>query len=308
MHRNKSFFSALIVNAELSTSTHAGQTVPWWSFSKTVLAATALTLVRDGLIDLDETLPEGAFTLRQLLRHEAGLGDYGALADYHVAVANDESAWSAAEMLRRVAAAGLHREPGSEWRYSNVGYWYIASIVERVTGETLAEAMAQRMLRPLGLTAVRIACTRADLNDVAMGDCVAYDPGWVYQGLLVGPLTQAAQFLDRLLGGDLLPDVLINEMQTTRTLGGPILGRPWQVPGYGLGLMCGEICDGVTARGHTGCGPGSTIAVFRCVLDAHAATCAVWRSGDDQGGVEREALRQIFSGLGMTASDSVINC
>lgn len=55
--------------------------VPWWSFGKTVLAATALTLVRDGLVALDEPVAQGPFTLRQL-RHEAGLADYGELAQY----------------------------------------------------------------------------------------------------------------------------------------------------------------------------------------------------------------------------------
>lgn len=36
--------------------------VPWWSFGKTVLAATALTLVRDGLVALDEPVAQGPFT------------------------------------------------------------------------------------------------------------------------------------------------------------------------------------------------------------------------------------------------------
>ena len=51
--------------------------VPWWSFTKTVLAAAALALVRDGRLALDEPLPGRPYTLRQLLQHRAGLTDYG---------------------------------------------------------------------------------------------------------------------------------------------------------------------------------------------------------------------------------------
>jgi CubicO group peptidase (beta-lactamase class C family) len=40
-------------------------------------------------------MPDQPFTLRQLMRHEAGLADYGELAEYHTAVTNNESAWSA---------------------------------------------------------------------------------------------------------------------------------------------------------------------------------------------------------------------
>ena len=81
--------------------------VPWWSFTKTVLAATALTLVRDGLLGLDDPFEGKGYTLRQLLRHEAGLADYGELAEYHAAVANRETAWPAQEMLCRLQADRL---------------------------------------------------------------------------------------------------------------------------------------------------------------------------------------------------------
>ena len=39
--------------------------VPWWSFSKTVLAATALALVAEGRLSLDEPLEGRGFSLRQ---------------------------------------------------------------------------------------------------------------------------------------------------------------------------------------------------------------------------------------------------
>lgn len=267
--------------------------VPWWSFTKTVLAGAALSLVRDGLIRLDDPVPEGPFTLRQLLRHEAGLADYGELADYHAAVNRNETPWSADEMLQRLDATRLRYAPGDGWRYSNVGYLFVARLIERMTDLALEEVLVQRVFSPLGLSCVRLAQTRADLEGVNMGAASTYDPGWVYHGLLVGPLEDAALCLDRLLVADFLPGSLLQEMQTTRTLGGPIPGRPWVAPGYGLGLMQGKEAGGLTLSGHTGAGPGSVVAVYRSISGDDTASCAVFCEGGDEGTVEAEAVGRL---------------
>nr|WP_314644031.1 serine hydrolase domain-containing protein [uncultured Pseudomonas sp.] len=285
---------ALVSNGSLLTPEQPDVTVPWWSFTKTVLAAAALSLVRDGLIGLDEGVPEGPFTLRQLLRHEAGFADYSELADYHTAVARNETPWSAAEMLQRLDATRLRYAPGDGWRYSNVGYLFIARLIARVTGLRLEEALTQRVFAPLGLSRIRLATTRADLAYVNMGAASTYDPGWVYHGLLVGPLVEAALCLDRLLDGHLLPQSLLREMQTVRTLGGPIAGRPWVAPGYGLGLMQGTVESGLTLSGHTGVGPGSIIAVYRCIDGNRTASCAIFDESGNEGAVEAEVVRHLI--------------
>lgn len=291
------FSSALVVNAQLSASGSSEPLMPWWSFTKTVLAATALTLVRDGLVALDEVMPDGPFTLRQLLKHEAGLADYGELADYHAAVARGDEPWPAEEMLERLDATRLRYQPGVGWGYSNVGYLYIARLIETLTGTTLEAAIEQRVVQPLGVSDVRMAKTPADLCDVDMGSAAAYHPGWVYHGLLVGRVSAAALLLDRLLSTSLLPETLLVEMQTRRALGGPLAGRPWQVAGYALGLMQGDVEGGLILSGHTGCGPGSVIAVYRCVTDAGTATCAVFGKEANEGDIEAEMVASIKRAL-----------
>lgn len=288
---------ALVSNGILLTPEQPPATVPWWSFTKTVLAAATLSLVRDGLIKLDERLPEGPFTLRQLLRHEAGLADYSELAEYHAAVAGNEAPWSADDMLQRLDATRLRYAPGDGWRYSNVGYLYVVRLIERITSLSLEQALTERLFAPLELTGVRLAQTRNDLHGVTMGAATPYDPGWVYHGLLVGPLEDAALCLDRLLGGRLLAPQLLHEMQTTRQLGGPIPGRPWMAPGYGLGLMQGLEHGGRTLSGHTGGGPGSVVAVYRSGDAGRSATCAVFHAGADEGAVEAEAVRHLSATL-----------
>jgi CubicO group peptidase (beta-lactamase class C family) len=285
--------ACLIVDGRLQPTTQLAQYVPWWSFTKTVLAATALSLVRDGLLDLDQSLAEGPFTLRQLLRHEAGLADYGELADYHAAVARHDAPWPVEDMLQRLDATRLRYPPGEGWRYSNVGYLYVARLIERTTGLALGKALQQRVFAPLGLSQVRLAATPADLQDVDMGSASAYHPGWVYHGLLVGPLSEAALLLDRLQSGDLLPPALLQAMREVRVLFGPIPGRPWSAPGYALGLMQGPADNGLLVSGHTGGGPGSVVAVYHCAQGERSATCAVFAAGGEEGAVEAEAVRQL---------------
>ncbi|SDJ59232.1 Beta-lactamase [Pseudomonas delhiensis] len=289
--------STLSNGRSITASPQVEPRVPWWSFTKTVLAATALTLVRDGRLALDAALPEAAYTLRQLLRHEAGLADYGELPEYHAAVANHEPAWPADEMMQRLDGHRLRYSPGAGWRYSNVGFMLVARLIERAADLPLEETLRQQALAPLGISAVRFATERADLNGAYLGNSLNYDPGWVYHGLLTGPVSQAALFLDRLLAGELLPANLLQEMQATRTLGGPMAGRPWVTPGYALGLMRGTIEGGLTLAGHTGCGPGSVVAVYRCAVGETAACCAVFSTGSDEGSVEARAVQEIREAL-----------
>lgn len=273
--------------------------VPWWSFTKTVLAATALTLVRDGRLDLDARLSERTYTLRQLLRHEAGLADYGELPEYHAAVANHEAAWSADEMMRRIDGHQLRYSPGTGWRYSNVGYMLVARLIERTADLPLEEAVKQRVLAPLGISTTRFATERADLQGECLSSSLNYDPAWVYHGLLIGPVSQAAFLLDRLLTGELLPSNLLQDMLAKRALGGPIAGRPWVSPGYALGLMRGSIEGGLTLSGHTGCGPGSVVAVYRSSVGERSACCAVFSRDSHEGDIEAHVVQQIRKALGI---------
>jgi CubicO group peptidase (beta-lactamase class C family) len=262
---------------------------PWWSFSKTALAATALRLVRDGALALDCRVDEEPYTLRQLLQHTAGLGDYGELADYHTAVARGDDPWSVTELLNRSLAKATSYPPGTSWRYSNIGYLKVRQLIERTTKTPLNTALSRAVLEPLGLSDTRLALERVDLRGVVMGEAEGYHPGWVYHGLLIGPPHEAAQLLDGLFAGALLPAELVHEMRSARRVGPAVPGRPWTEPGYGLGLMI-EMAGSDGPVGHTGGGPGTTIAVYRRERSGSPIVIAAFAGGDDQGRVERIAF------------------
>lgn len=258
----------LIRDGAVAASDGDAMDVPWWSFTKTVLAAAALALVRDARLSLDETLSGRPYTLRQLLQHRAGLTDYGRLRAYHDAVERNDDAWPPAEMLELAKAHRLLYEPGKGWGYSNIGYFHVGQLIEQTTKSPLGAALDHLVLKPLGIERARFASDRKDFSP-------DYDPKWVYHGLLVGPLTQAALLLQRLLTGDLLPQDLLSSMLDRYLVGGPIAGRPWKTPSYGLGLMIGETNDGALIAGHTGGGPGSAVAVYHR-LDRPSGTAAAF--------------------------------
>lgn len=113
-----------------------------------------------------------------------------------------------------------------------------------------------------------------------MGNIRNYHPGWVYHGLVVGPLTEAVVALRELMTGSLLPDHLLAEMLKIRTLGGPIAGRPWKSPGYGLGVMAGGTDNKLSVVGHTGGCPGSVIAVYH-TKEPVPTTCAAFATTEE---------------------------
>ena len=234
--------------------------VPWWSLTKTAVAACALGLAAAGRLDLDAPLPGRPHSLRRLLRHEAGLPDYGGLPAYRSAVARDDDPWPPAELLARTESL----PPPADWTYSNVGYLLVRLELERTQSAPLADLLAEWVLRPLGLTAPRLAATRAEMAGADLPS-PGYHPGWVYHGCLLGPVADAAAMLRGILAGPLLAPGDRAAMAEAVEVGGAIPGRPWLRSGYGLGLMVGEMQgrDGaVAALGHSAGGPGSGGAAF----------------------------------------------
>jgi CubicO group peptidase (beta-lactamase class C family) len=282
---------AVAESGALIEARNADAVVPWWSFGKTVIAAAALVLVQQGRLALDRPWANRRYTLRHLLQHRAGIADYGDLPAYHEAVAAGGEPWPIALLLERTQAERLRYEPGQGWSYSNIGYLFVRALIEQTCGQDLGAALSHLVLRPLGINAARMARTRADFAGVDMG-VRSYHPGWVYHGLIVGPLQEAALLLDRLLSGALLSPALLEQMRAAHRLDIPIDGRPWSAPAYGLGLMCGTASNGMRAIGHTGGGPGSVIAVYRVPEAERPYTAAAFAFGDDVGAVEERVLNR----------------
>lgn len=127
------------------------------STSKQFTAASILLLEKQGKLSLSDDirkyLPEipdygRKITILNLLNHTSGLRDYLTLFD--LAGVNVDSVTTDDDALAIVAhQKALNFEPGSEWLYSNTGFFLLSVIVKRVSGETLARFAEENIFAPL---------------------------------------------------------------------------------------------------------------------------------------------------------------
>ena len=265
--------------------------VPWWSFTKTVLAIAALRLVDSGHLALSEPIDGNRYSLAHLLKHEAGLPDYGGVAQYHDDVAAGKSPWPVARLLALVDADRLRYQPGQGWAYSNIGYLKVGRLIERTSGLSLGDALASIVFAPVGLTTARLATTPEDLAGVQMGSVAGYHPGWVYHGLVTGTTADAARLLRALLMGALLKPKTMDRMFDGRALPEHRTAN-YPDPAYGLGLMFSATDPLKHPVGHTGGGPGSGIAVY----SRNARTCAIWAAPPSTTDPVAEVFKRLASG------------
>jgi CubicO group peptidase (beta-lactamase class C family) len=243
--------------------------IPWWSFTKTVLAIAALRLVDSDRLSL--SAPGSGYSLTHLLRHEAGLPDYGGVARYHEDVAAGKAPWPVARLLDVLDAERLRYEPGNGWAYSNVGYLKVGQLIERASGLPLGKALDNLVFEPAGLATARLATAPEHLTDVQMGGVTGYHPGWVYHGLVTGTTADSARLLRALLTGALLQPETFERMFDGRALPEHRTAN-YPDPAYGFGLMFWATNPLKHPIGHTGGGPGSGIAVY----SQGGRTCAIW--------------------------------
>lgn len=122
------------------------------SMTKPVVAVAAVRLAQQGKLDLDAPLssylpdfPARARpTLRDLLTHTSGLSreNPAGMSD------RDKQRCSLAEMAKLLAREPLEFEPGSRCKYSGGGFIALGRVIEVVTGQPLALAVEQLVLRP----------------------------------------------------------------------------------------------------------------------------------------------------------------
>lgn len=279
----------ITAEGETGSLGNADALFPWWSFTKTVIAISALQLQEAGRLDLGR--PEDGASLRQLLRHEAGLGDYAGLPTYRRAVAANAEPWTPRRMMAELGAGARPDPQAQGWRYSNPGYMLARARIEAAAGCDFGSYVERHICAPLGLNGVRLARSRQDMAAIHWPEGRDYHPGWVYHGLLLGSAREAAALLHGLAHGALLSGSSLAEMQERRPLGGAIEGRPWQETGYALGLMSGRLKDMGRAWGHSGGGPFCVNAVYTFPDLAPAVTVASFTDGWNEAPAEWEALR-----------------
>ncbi len=294
--------------AGLAVITDAGAATAWvpkstpeepaylaYSITKIFIASLVLMLRDEGRLSLDDRmarwLPGLAeaerISLRRLLDHTAGVPDYGGLSAYHEDLrASPTSPWSFERYVAETLEKGLSFEPGNGWAYSNPGYLLLRTVAERAAGRRLAELIAERITRPLGLARTFVPESIEDLASLApaMSQALSpdgtsrdvrsvYHPGWVSHGVVASTPSEIVRFFDALARGRLISPASVQEMTVAVPV--PAAAGPWGRPGYGLGIMVDAASRWRLVWGHNGSGPGYSTSALHAPSLGQASVCAM---------------------------------
>ncbi len=147
-----------LANVELQVPVKPETVFQSGSVGKQFTATAVMMLVEEGKIGLDDPLTKfiadapaawKEVTVRELLSHTAGFGDYP--KDF-----NFRKDWREDELLNVVEGIPLAYPPGTKWEYSNLGYLTLGILIHRVTGEFYGDFLQTRIFKPLGMESTRI--------------------------------------------------------------------------------------------------------------------------------------------------------
>jgi CubicO group peptidase (beta-lactamase class C family) len=311
------------------------------SMTKPFTGVAAMMLVEEGKLELhrpiadylpefqgqvvEERLPNGNMTTRppvhppmvwQLMCHTSGLGENpdGELSDQlrTMRVPLDEA-------VRFYGTRHLQFEPGTRWRYSNMGIATLGRIVEKVSGEDYVHFVESRILKPLGMNDTffvapvekrdRIALVykheggklvRAG-DEILAGDPTKYRAGARYPGPEYGLYSTAGdllKFYQMLLNGGEYNGHRYLSRQTidtmTRVFTPPVEPSGWMGgSGYGLTL---EIVDK----------PEATLMLHTPGTFGHGGAFGTEGWIDPHNDLIRILLVQVSDGLSGPARDAVM--
>lgn len=129
------------------------------SVSKQFTAAAVLVAEDQGLLSLEDPirkhfpdLPGWAdpVRIRHLVHHTSGIRDY--LVVMSLRGFGDDAHFTDADVLAALRQLErLNFDPGTEYLYSNSGYWLLAELIQRVSGQTLRQFAGEHLLGPVGM-------------------------------------------------------------------------------------------------------------------------------------------------------------
>ena len=127
------------------------------SVGKQFTAMAVMILAEEGKLSLGDPVSKylkvpsswSEMTLRHLLTHTSGLGDYPDKFSLQKDHSEDE-------LLKMVTAQDLDFEPGERWGYSNLGYVTLGLIIHKVTGKFYGDFLQERIFKKLGMNNTRI--------------------------------------------------------------------------------------------------------------------------------------------------------
>ncbi len=127
------------------------------SMGKQFTSMAVMMLVEERKLSLDDPISKhltvpgswSRITVRHLLTHTSGLGDYP--EDFSL-----QRDYSEKDLLKMIVAQPLAFAAGEEWNYSNLGYVTLGILIRKVSGEFYGDVLQKRIFGPLGMKDARI--------------------------------------------------------------------------------------------------------------------------------------------------------
>ena len=181
-----------LASLELDVPIDAARTVfDLGSLAKPFTAMSVLLLEQEGKLSLDDSIRTHVpglpaifqpVTLRQLLHHTGGAGDY--TPELIMGGVRPEDVANGDDVMRVLARrTELTAPAGTRYEYSNTGYFLLGRAVESVSGKTLPEFARDRIFVPLGMTHTRYLDSH---TTVVPGRATSYAPDGHGGYMLVG--------------------------------------------------------------------------------------------------------------------------
>jgi len=251
------------------------------SLTKPFTATAIMMLVEEEKISLEDPaskyFPEApatwrSITIRHLLNHTSGLSDFFAIPALRSESGFEwEREYRPEELLHLIYQTLLQAPPGEKWSYSNMGYYLLGLVIEKVTGNTYEQFLSRRIFQPLGMTVTRRLSRKDIIQNRASGYTWEHDvvknaqPTSVTWAFSEGGLVSSAADLARadagLFTAKLLKEATLQQMWSPSRLNDGTTAK------YGLGWNIGS--DPAHRQiYHSGNKPGF-FSIIRHYVDEH---------------------------------------
>jgi len=130
------------------------------SITKQFTAMLILQMVEEGKLDLEATVSKyipdyskingDKITIHHLLTHTSGIPNYTAQSGFMKDLSRDP--YKPMDFLSIFADSTLVFTPGSDFQYSNSGYFLLGAIMEQVSGKSYEELLHENIFSPLKMT------------------------------------------------------------------------------------------------------------------------------------------------------------
>ena len=291
-----------LANVELQVASKPETVYQSGSVGKQFTATAVMMLVEEGKIRLDDPLTKyfkdapatwNDVTVRELLSHTAGFGDYPEKFDFR-------KDWTEDELLKLVEGTPLAYAPGTNWAYSNLGYLTLGILIHHVTGKFYGDLLQERIFHPLEMNSTRII-SEADIvpnrsagyrlvkGDLKNQEWVAPMVNTTADGSLYFTVLDLAKWDAALFTEKLLKKSSFDQMWTVAKLknGQPNKGH------YGFGWFIDER-HGHRCIHHDGAWQGFQTAIDRYVDDQLTAIALCNLSGAQPGKITEHVAEMLL--------------